>query len=611
MQGVYVVYSLADPATRRINLLDRYFFNTDKEHTIAITNVNYKKDRLDANTAIARILYDASGTPTIEPWAVPPRNSENAPETETVWRDALKNKASYLRTHAVIQVKYPDDLSDTDDLTDLPLYSKIYTSEKDQLIIYATQSGDTIVVLEFKNNLFNILHYGALDTSQPVPSYPIFNVYSFAEFENVYAFRFKAIPSSKTLQIYDPKPPISYTNDACLIKPILQTRGFCYYHAVLHGLLIPPNFQWICYYKLLEYMKWLKSNTDDRYNLERFMNIDICEDFKSLPDHLTEDTRYFVMKFFYQYLFHYEDMVSLVNKNEDNIIDTLHQSSPTIQHPHPVEILVGHTKHKYYIDSLKTLPEGGSSAEIFQILFYNVMRLNVRLSDDTSTIYSSLMTYTYDAPTRTFSSKKKIQLNRREYSLEIGMIGIDYFKLQNNREVSGGHAIVGINCNGKKYIIDSADGYIGECDWTTIQGILRNSHIQSFLTNIESKENQTIKEIDISYYFIRKNIEEKYDHPNPREDIKKQFIYPKIMKAIASSGLEPSVKKKLLYLEGIENTSAIKHYESAHPETWTLPGRRGGANTLTVKELQARCAKRKLAYAGLRKAELVALLRRR
>jgi hypothetical protein len=125
--------------------------------------------------------------------------------------------------------------------------------------------------------------------------------------------------------------------------------------------------------------------------------------------------------------------------------------------------------------------------------------------------------------------------------------------------------------------------------------------------------------IDISYYYIINNLKERAELPNPMKTIKETFIRSRLINKLIQVPLEASMKKKLYDTathKGYMDT--IQLYEMENPsETWTLPTRRGGArkkkglNALTVKELQARCAKKHLVYKGLRKAELVALLSRR
>ena len=288
-EGVYVIYKLAN---NDIQILDRRYFKDEKGKALQIVNVNYTrdeklyKDPLLYDVAIGLITFNNNNNTEIDidPWVVPPKIQQ---KNKDVWLNALHNAAPRIHSY-VIEVKStePDDI---------PLYSKLLLDDASQIIVFMTHDGHAFVLLEFERNLLKSLTHGLLDTIQ---TYPVFNSYSFNDFKNVYSFRFTVVESNKTLKVYDLRYNISYSNDVCLIKPILQIRGFCYYHAILHGMLISPRFKRLCSYKLLEYMKTLKVSNDKRYTLDNFMNTEICEDFKSFPDNLDDDTRYFVMKFF-------------------------------------------------------------------------------------------------------------------------------------------------------------------------------------------------------------------------------------------------------------------------------------------------------------------------
>lgn len=93
----------------------------------------------------------------------------------------------------------------------------------------------------------------------------------------------------------------------------------------------------------------------------------------------------------------------------------------------------------------------------------------------------------------------------------------------------------------------------------------------------------------------------------PKED----NVYVKVsspVRASASASTSASVKtpnQKTFTTDRYEE--AIEHYIPPSPSV----GGKGRFEKLTVKELQERCKKRKLKYSGLRKAELIALLRRK
>lgn len=421
------------------------------------------------------------------------------------------------------------------------LYSKqVFKGATDSsLILYETMDGSSFVCFDFDNEKeFDRMYY-CKDKNSCI-SYELFR-----DTENplqeiltrTYAFKIDINTTIKWISLYYPSKHIKsekYHPEGCIIKPIIQTKGFCYYHAVLHGLLIPKTMRQICCKKLLAYMDTLNQSTEPTYSLESFMNTGICENFTNTDStgtlnikRLNENTKYFVMKFIYQYLFHFEEIKSDINE-----VRYKYETKKT----HPIEVLVKY--YKKHNGPLSSLPEAGNMQDLTEQLFKTV--LNVVISDKVNTnadIITEVKRFSKQPDERwiqrwsLFSFKKPLKDIPENYKLEYGLISILYNGNKDN-EPSVWHGIIGVVCDDTYYIIDSNNIYetVKDCNWMSPELIQ------------DSYRNKNISRIIINYYYVRKTESSTQTTCNA---IKETYIQPRLFRAFQESNLPDNIKDKL------------------------------------------------------------------
>lgn len=455
--------------------------------------------------------------------------------------DRSDNQTEIIFTHYYLENPYDIQLNYTIKTTDTKVvYSKqILKSPNSPILLYATMNGKKFICFDFgkTDDLIQVHHCndGKCNT------YPIFllnkskTLLKKSLFNKTYSLSINIDNQKKILNIMNIEENLSYSQETeCEIKRLLQRRGFCYYHAALHALLVPEPMKRLCCQRLLEYMTAMKSTNP--ILLESFMNIDICENFaaeygsKPIPDEkLLESTHYFVMKFFYQYLFHFETIQRRIQDSLNNR-ETLH----------PVDVLVRHEAHNAgYTGSISLLPDGGFARSIMYILLTDILQYKIAMAYNA--VYEEYKEY--DIFINVIENNTNTVLppslkGRPDYKLYFGLINIRFKKIEENKKpLTSGHAMFGFICKDKKYILDSRlnTPSFYECDWVSIEALYKSYFIQSEFFNENSKDVKT----EIVGYYIRDNLPSVDD---TCKIIRTAYIQPQTMASILESNLDPRVK---------------------------------------------------------------------
>lgn len=450
------------------------------------------------------------------------------------------------------------------------IYSKqtlhSYTNKANSpYLLYATMDGTAFICLEFNDAKTLIRVHHCMDS----PVCISYNVYSIDgkqrnDFDTVFSFKVAIQPHQNAVLLHGVRTHIQRTTESnCLIKRFVQTRGFCYYHAVLHGLLIPNNMKRVCCKKLLDYMALISSGQTP-YSLETFMNINICENFDKTTTvleyaddepRLLENTRYYIMKFFYQYLFHFEEIYERVQLSKHYInyvkdAEKLNYVPTRPIHIHPVDVLVRHEKPTYK-GSMTELPTGGFPYDVVKIIFQSILGLHLLdlkfLQPNTET--PDIYVYRGGCKREDIDGYKLTPPPMpNNYTLEMGLISIYVYNI-NAPTITLGHAIVGVVCNGEKYLIDSISSsydYV-PCDWTSMKSLIEYPFIKNRIHRKGIKQFSStnafgVCKIDIEIFYLKK---ETVPFINTCNTIKKTYIHPRILNAIQASSLDATIKASL------------------------------------------------------------------
>jgi hypothetical protein len=454
---------------------------------------------------------------------------------------------------------YTLTLTDELDLDDTTvIYSKhVIANLRAPYAVYASMDATAFVCLAFDDsgNVTTVHHCAT--TSKTCNTYPIDHSAGLtgltkAAFEGIESFKVHVDNMKHALTFHSTSKKTSYTladPEACSAKRLVQIRGFCYYHAVLHGILMSGTMQRVCCQALMAYMGTLPTNAPT-FSLATFMDTGICENFESDPANkrtanLLKNAKYFIMKFFYQYLFHFENVnnpivVSLADRE---------RNGSTIR-PHPVEILAWHEKEKStHQGMLYNLKQAGFPEELCDYMLINVLGLTVyrayTTNNETTINDADVIVYKTeyeDAPTGPLkiSSKQPAQ----QANLEFGLITV---KFRNNESKIASypvsHAIVGVICNGKYFIIDSngTEKYY-PCDWRSAQNI-KDLYVRVVYKKAFERDTKfELMNIITHAYYI------KPDRPTVDDTcakIKATYVDPRIYKALLDAPLAADVKAAL------------------------------------------------------------------
>lgn len=445
------------------------------------------------------------------------------------------------------------------------IYSKQVLKKDPQFpyILYATLDGTAFLCMEFQPGSLELqaIHHcgqGAKGTqgteSGRCKRYAVFVKHpgnrTKAFFDTVYSFAPIFQKDTHRIRLKLVRLHMEPAGEECLIKPIIQTRGFCYYHSVLHAMLIPEVIKNFACSKVSQYMKRLAAG-NTRYSLDTFQNIHICEQYAAeRPKMVAENTEYYVMKFFYQYLFHFEELHARVSMSQVaahkkflasfSTSRTTSKAKPTPSYiSTPVDILVkARTGHE---GTLSTLPEGGYVFETGLYMLKDLMKLSFA-QDIAATNTEDCIYHSVACPNGLFKSYV-LQLPSLPdtYTLQFALISLHFYDLRQFKTVPG-HAIVGVVCGGERYILNSAGDQAAyfKCDWLNIPAIVAHPNLASYFKPNNPQEH--ITELRWNGFFVKNTIA-------PAEDtcagIKATYITPRIFHAIQTSSLDPTIQQAI------------------------------------------------------------------
>lgn len=427
-------------------------------------------------------------------------------------------------------------------------------------ILYATLDGTAFLCMEFQPGTMELqaIHHCSNTIASSCKRYAVFIKQPMhrtkAYFDSVFSFAPIFQDDTRRIRLKHTREHLEPAGTDCLIKPVIQTRGFCYYHAVLHAMLIPEVMKNFVCSKVSQYMKRLASGKT-RYSLEAFQNIHICEQYAAeRPKMVAENTEYYVMKFFYQYLFYFEELHARVSMSQmaahkkliasytpaSRSASSTSRASSAKPAPSyistPVDILVkARTGHE---GTLATLPEGGFVFETGLYMLRDLMRLTVA-QDIAATKTEDCIYHSVRCPSGLFKSYVVEPAPLPDtYTLQFVLMSLAFYDLRQLRTVPG-HAIVGVVCGGERYILDSAaDGQTAayfKCDWMSIPDIVGHPNLARYFKNPQ----EHITELRWNGFFVRNTLA-------PAEDtcaaIQAAYIQPRIFHAIQSSSLDPAIK---------------------------------------------------------------------
>lgn len=546
-----------------------YYLYDVKTKTLQTYTVNYNSTTLNLLKTYPRAFYNT------DKGSIMFLNIENDDKITPIPYTLNVDKDSYYMKH------------------DERIYSKqIIHQNASPYLLYATMDGSAFVCLEF-NDSMNITRVHHCIDSPKCNSYMVYSIdKKQKDFDAIYSFKVAILPDNYEILLHRFRTHLRRTGESnCLIKQLKQTRGFCYYHMVLHGLLIPNFMKQLCCKKLLEYMTLLGFGQTS-YSLDTFININICENFDKIATEidtdsvrLIENTRYYIMKFFYQYLFYFEEIYEQVQRSEHYIYHIedakrygYYDVSTKPIAIHPIDILVRHEKPAYK-GLITEIPEGGNSYEVATTIFKTILGLQLLelQTNQPNTASPDIYVYRFGCLNHELQNCEiKPPDMPTIYNLEMGLISI---YLQKNGKPSAGHGIVGVICNGEKYLIDSNklanNNEYYSCDWTSMKTLMEHYYIKNGLYMnarglFSSANNVSIQKIEIDMFYIKKD---SVSVINTCNKIKATYILPRILNAIQSSSLDATIKASL------ENTMKEKTFKNVKQLFSRLPPLRRNTTT--------------------------------